>query len=317
METVLESPSLFCDDFMREQIQPPLQHRCKKFSPPELFMSHGKLVTSYPEVNLILHEVLTGIQPILGDQIIGMYLCGSLTSGSFDRLSDVDYVVVTKAVLSDDLLAALDILHQRIASMDIWCATQLEGIYIPQAALRKYDPIHGLHVLIDRGRGQRLHRMYIADALTSHAWWGGWVLLRENLREHGITLTGPDPCNLISPISAKELQEASAAILHGWAAPLLDNQAEISSRGYQAYIVLTLCRILYTLEHASVTSKQIAAKWAQEKLDQRWRPLIEQAWVGRQNPYLQAEEEDVNETLDFIRSALARCQLFESIKRNQ
>ncbi len=239
-----------------------------------------------------------------------MYLYGSLASGDFDRESDVDYVVVTTDVLSDNLFSALDAMHTRIATMDSWCATQLEGSYIPLHTLRQYDPVRALHIHIDRGWGERLHRMKMDSDLLSRAWWGGWVILRENLRECGITLAGPPPQTMIDPVSPDDLRQAASAILHGWTKQMLDNPAEISSRGYQSYTVLTLCRILYTLEHGAVVSKPVAAKWAQENLDARWSPLIDRAWVGRQNPGWKAESDDVSGTLDLI------CYILQTSLRN-
>ncbi|MDO9349571.1 MAG: DUF4111 domain-containing protein, partial [Anaerolineales bacterium] len=115
---------------------------------------------------------------------------------------------------------------------------------------------------------------------------------------------GPAPRTLIDPIPSDDLRQAILALLHGWAAPLLENPAEINSRGYQSYTVLSLCRILYTLHHGDVASKPVAAKWVQETLDERWTPLIDRAWVGRQNPGLKAQADDVNETLEFIRYTL-------------
>jgi len=267
--------------------------------------------TSYPEVNVVLQELLTSVQSILGNHFIGMYLYGSLATGDFDRESDVDYVVVTDDALHDDLVSALQDMHTRIATLDSWCATQLEGSYVPQGALRQYDPVHELHLHIDRGKGEQLKKMQLDNALLSRAWWGGWVLLRESLREKGITLAGPAPQTFIEPVSPDELRQAALAVLQGWTAQILNDPVEIDSRGYQSYTVLTLCRILYTLQHGSVASKPVAARWAQETLDQRWVPLIERAWIGRQNPGVKAQADEVHETLDLIRYTLECSQQFE------
>jgi hypothetical protein len=42
---------------------------------------------------------------------------------------------------------------------------------------------------------------------------------------------------------------------------------------YQAYAILTMCRALYTLQHGTVVSKSVAARWAQEVLGERWAAL--------------------------------------------
>jgi len=67
------------------------------------------------------------------------------------------------------------------------------------------------------------------------------------------------------------------------------------------------------LKNGTIASKPVAARWARETLNQRWVPLIERAWFGRQNAGLKAEPYDVNETLEFIRYTLERCQQSEMI----
>lgn len=101
-------------------------------------------------------------------------------------------------------------------------------------------------------------------------------------------------------------------ILNGWAVQILEEPARIQQRGGQTYTVLTLCRILYTLQHGKVVSKPVAARWAQETLGNRWVPLIKQAWEGRHNPGVDASPGDVNETLEFIRFALEQSRKLEA-----
>jgi predicted nucleotidyltransferase len=262
--------------------------------------------TPYPEVNSLLHVLLTDIKAILDDQFIGMYLYGSLAYGGFDTDSDVDFVVITRTELPEPLFSALQSMHDCIAKIDSWCATQLEATYLPQAALQQYDPLHALYVHLDRGAGEQLQHMHIEDPILSRAWWGGWVLLRAVLFDKGITLAGPAPQTLVEPVSPQDLKQATLAILPGWAAPLLDRPEEMDHRGYQSYIVLTLCRMLYTLEYGATASKPVAANWAQARLGAPWAALIERAWSGRHNPGSLANADDINGTLAFIRFTLDR-----------
>ena len=115
--------------------------------------------TPNADVNSVLHELLTGAQSILGPHFVGMYLYGSLANGDFDQNSDVDFVVVTDSEISGDLFLALQALHMQIATLDSWCATQLDGSYISQRALRRYDPTQTFHPHIDRGKGESLQMM--------------------------------------------------------------------------------------------------------------------------------------------------------------
>ena len=262
--------------------------------------------TPYPEVNTVLNELLPEVQGILGNQFIGMYLYGSLAYGGFDQDSDVDFIVVTEDDLPDALFTALQKMHTRIAKLDSWCATQLEGSYIPRHSLQTFDSVHVLHLHIDRGKDEHLQRMLIEDDRLSRAWWGGWVFMRAILWEHGIALAGPDPQTFIEPVPPGELKQAAQATLEGWLEPFLKDIGELANPGYQPYCVLTLCRILYTLEYDAIASKQVAARWVQETLGEPWIALIDRAWFGRHDPHAKASKVDVDGILDFIRFTLDR-----------
>jgi hypothetical protein len=253
--------------------------------------------TPYPDINALLHELLLSVQAILGSTFIGMYLEGSLTSDAFDQASDIDFVVVTNNEVTGELFAALQALHDRIAALNSPWAIQLEGSYISHQALRRYDPAHAVHPNIERGQGERL-KMVHHDAV--------WVIHRAILRERGIALAGPPAYTLIDPISPTDLQQAMLAMLPGWAAFLLHDPTQLRPRGYQSYIILTLCRVLYTLHAGAVVSKVAAARWAQDTLDERWGRLIERALAERHNSAGDASADDVDETLAFLHYTLER-----------
>src|SRR6266545_3494137 len=258
--------------------------------------------TPYPDINTLLQELLERVQTLLGSHFIGMYLEGSLTSADFDQDSDIDFVVVTDDEVSGDLFLALQAMHERIATLNSPWAIQLEGSYISRHALRRYDPAHAMHPNIERGPGERLK-------MTRHD--AAWVVHRSILRERGITVIGPAPHTLIDPVAPDDLRQAMLEIAPGWAAAILANPTQLHRRDYQSYIVLTLCRMLYTLHAGTVVSKPVAARWAQEALGQRWAPLIERTWVGRHDPESEASPEDVGGTLALLRHMLKRDRQFE------
>ena len=98
--------------------------------------------TPYPDVNALLHDVLVGAHQRLGPHFVGMYLEGSLVSDDFDQDSDIDFVVVTSDDLSPEQFTAVQQMHDHIATTPSWYADQLEGFYVAQPALRRYDPAH-------------------------------------------------------------------------------------------------------------------------------------------------------------------------------
>lgn len=270
--------------------------------------THFNNPTPYPEINALLQELLESVQSVLGSHFVGMYLGGSLASGDFDQDSDIDFEVVTDEDVSGDLFLALQAMHDRIAASDSEWGIQLEGSYISQHALRRYDPAHTLHPNIERGHGERL-KMADHDAV--------WDIHRYVLRERGITIVGPDPRTLIDPVSPDDLRRAVLSTLHGWAASILDNPEGIAGyRGYQSYVTLTLCRILYTLHHGAVVSKPVAAKWAQATQGEPWAPLVERAMVGRHASAMKPQPEDVDGTLALIRYTLEIGRQFEGLRED-
>lgn len=264
-------------------------------TPAPLAMGKGKCFTPYREVNALVQALLKAVRAELGDQFVGMYLEGSLANGDFDDASDIDFVVVTRREISPEEFSALHAMHERINQMDSRLAIELEGSYLSQRALRRYDPACDLHPNIERGRGEPLKWVEHGEA---------WVIHRHILRQRGIKLAGPAPQKLVDPVTPDQLRNGMHSLLQGWVTHLLNNPSEMSFRPYRFYVVLSLCRILYTLQWADVVSKQTAMRWAQEAFGTPWAGLIQRAWVGRLDSSLPEEPDDFQRTLDFIRFTL-------------
>jgi len=250
--------------------------------------------TPYPDVNAMLLRLLAEVQTILGDQFTGLYLYGSLAIGDFDPgKSDIDFLVVTTDALPDEKVAALATMHARLAASDSKWATELEGSYIPRRSLRHYDATDTHHPHIDRGGGTLAIEQHGTD----------WVIQCHVLRNQGVVVAGPDPRTLINPVSADELRRGVVGLLWWWELQLSDT-SRVEQSGYQAYTILSMCRILYTLEYGTVASKPAAARWARGTLGERWVALIERAVNWQPGDSM----DRLNETLEFIRYTLAHSQ---------
>jgi len=222
-------------------------------------------------VNAILQELLTSARAVLGEQFVGMYLYGSLSSGDFNPdTSDIDFVVVTEGALPPETVAGLEALHKRLWAAGSYWAAHLEGTYIPRAAWRRYDPAMPPVPSVNEG----------------HFYVGGhgsdWVIQRQVVRAGGVVVAGPPPASLIDPVTPDELRAAVAGIIRGWWGPVvLADEAFLRRPDYQAFAVLTMCRALYVLAHGAIVSKPAAARWAVAALPERWHSLIEQAAAWR------------------------------------
>lgn len=229
-----------------------------------------KNTTTYPDVDEMLHLLANDIQRILGDQLIGLYLHGSLAGGDFNpRRSDIDFLAATAGVLEEDILEQLAAMHRQHRSTGLAWAAHIEGSYIPVAALRRYDPDNDRHPALDVDGNFKVQ---------NHG--SAWVIQRHILREKGVALIGPPAHTLVDPVSAKALREAQVGTLREWWRPQLSDPWILRTSEYQAYGVLTMCRSLYTLRTGETASKTVTANWALQALDPRWHTLIREslAW---------------------------------------
>src|SRR5262245_50199906 len=109
--------------------------------------------TPYPDINEILNLLLTQVKAILQDQFVGMYLYGSLSSGDFNpETSDVDFLVITKDLLPEIKITALESMHNQIWVSGLKHVASLEGAYIPQKEIRRHDPNHLPTPTINEGK---------------------------------------------------------------------------------------------------------------------------------------------------------------------
>jgi Domain of unknown function (DUF4111) len=248
--------------------------------------------TPYPDVNAALYELQTNIQAVVGTQCRGMYLSGSLALGDFQpQDSDIDLMVVTLDVLSEEAVAELREMHRHFDQRSSPWAARLDVVYIPEDALRESFPKAARYPILEWPGLLEL------DQLES-----GWPIQRYTLREYGIVVSGPDPRSLLDPVDPDDLRQASATIVERWQAQALGDPewfAWLREGHNQAFVVLTLCRLLYTLDTGSVASKPAAARWAEHTLASRWTGLIGRAETG-QHPTGDDLDNDVNDTVALV-----------------
>lgn len=281
----------------RDSGQPDLTTRRRsKLSGVDHRPKDGGLITAtpYSDVNVVVSLLLGNVRRILGDEFVGMYLYGSLATGDFDpAASDIDFLVVTKAEVSDAVLAHLREMHRQIGSGGTSYANRLEGSYIPLKAVRHYDNSNASHpsIGVDWEFGVGHHGP-------------AWVLERHSLSRQGVVVSGPSPGTLIDSVSPRELRIAVTDLLRDFWQRQVDGADCRRPRAYQAFAILTLCRALYTLERGSLVSKRVAVEWARRSLEMEWVPHLDRAWLWRHDH----AEDDMTDTLEFLRYALARSR---------
>ena len=224
------------------------------------------------DVTAMLDALRSGIQEALGDNLVGVYLRGSLALGDFiPATSDIDVLAVTARPVGDEEFATLADLHARLSASSLVFANRLEIAYIDRPAWRRYQP--GLrHPSL--GQGETL-------AWSEHR--DNWILERWTVRECGVTLLGPEPATLIDPIAAHELSAAVRTRLRDWAdwANHPDDPDWLLPRAHKAYVVETMCRALATIACGQLLSKPRSVAWALTALPEPWRSTVERSQVWR------------------------------------
>lgn len=254
-----------------------------------------------PEVVPLLDELTAGIRDALGDNLVGVYLRGSLALGGFDpATSDVDLLVVTERPVSKVEGEALEALHNRIPPTNAdGAGRRYEVSYIDRASIRRFEP------------GQRLHARSGDEA--AFEWYehrDNFVLERWTVRERGVALLGPDPKTLIDQVSTEEIRAAVASELRirvvDWAGSTGPAPGWLQHRGAQVFEVETVCRALHTLATGELRTKAEAIAWARASLPSQWRTLIE--WSQTYRGDLTQDEAQIEEVRAFARWAAAKTE---------
>lgn len=228
--------------------------------------------TPYPDVNKVLDLLHSKASAILGTQMVGAYLYGSLSSGDFNpESSDIDFAIVTESVLEPETVSALEKMHAETWTSGLKWAAKLEGAYVPKSLICCHNLSGPPCPSVNEGK------FYVAQLGSD------WIIQRHIMREYGVVLSGPDPKTLIDPVSADEIRQSVRGVLDEWWFPMLENPSWLREHGseYHAYTVISMCRALHALEHGTIVSKPMAANWAQSEFGAQWSTLIDKALTAQ------------------------------------
>jgi hypothetical protein len=249
--------------------------------------------TTHPDVNRLLLDLHGQVSAILGDEMVGFYLYGSLATGGFKAgRSDIDFVVVTQDYLPDTIIKSLEAMHMGlIESGDKW-AKKLEGAYVPQELIRRHDPAQQPVPTINEAQ------FYLARLGSD------WIFQRDTLRNDESILSGPSLREMIDPVPAGDLKRAILEIVDAWWAPMLADPSPLQRPGYQPFTVHSMCRMLCTMETGEQINKVEACTWALEALPAKWSSLIEVALAWSEGE----EIGSIGHTIGFMQYAIDRCR---------
>ena len=260
----------------------------------------------YPELREVLNIFVNEITAELNENLVGIYLVGSIASGDFDLDSDVDFLVVTNTELTEADMKPLQDIQIKIHNIDCYPAKHLEGSYISITDLSDWSTV-GQKKLYYFDNGSTTYEQTTHD----NQWHVRWIL-----RECGITLVGRKPETILRAIPINELLNEIKKVMHLSMTIFQDEKNRplsfANSRFGQSFFVLTYCRMLHTLHTGTVQSKKAGATWAKQFVEPKWVDLIDLAWNEREGVrflvkiHQRAEQSLLDETLEFMKYAISQ-----------
>jgi streptomycin 3"-adenylyltransferase len=204
---------------------------------------------------LLLNEIVNSYSTILKDNLVGIYLHGSLAMNCFNPLvSDIDFIVVVKSkLLFEDmrklinvLLELSDVGPQNGFEMSVLLEKDtIVNFKYPTPFILHYSDMYKDKYMNDAN--------YICGGFEDTDLAVHFVIIRER----GIALIGKPINEVFQKIPQKYY---IASIMND----IIDARVKIINN--PVYNTLNLCRVLCFLEEGKICSKKEGGEWAKAKL---------------------------------------------------
>lgn len=261
-------------------------------------------LTPHKDVNDFLAFFTDGTISIFKENLIGIYLTGSLSYQAFNyNSSDVDITVILQNPVSPAELSAIkNFLALVENSFNTW-ARRLDCSYTPVEMLTSVLPPKKPRPWYWGGE-----RILYAEAPYGNE----WSINNYLLYNYAISLFGPAFKELTKPINIEEVQKACLRDLFAEWEPKKTNRDWFKDSHQQSYFILNLCRILYTVMCKSAGSKKIASSWVKKEYGIPWQDLINTAEQWQYGIELNCQERAI-EFLNFVLDQVSKTELYNQL----
>ena len=270
--------------------------------------------TPYKELDIVLEGYAQKLSHALKDNLIGVYLQGSLAIGDFDMTSDVDFLVVITNELTRKEVDEIQKIHDEVYKQDNRWVKRLEYSFFPR------QKINSVSSPFENGseNSTEERKLWYFDngskriEKSDH---DNTLVVRWTLREKGITLIGPDPKEFVKLINPNDLRKEIRETMLGWGKQLTKDASPFKNRFYQSFIVLNFSRMLHDLYIGKVSSKLEAMKWARSELDAEWAELIDFCWEERRDTSISvsqpANDRVFRKSMEFVAYTLDKAENYK------
>lgn len=239
---------------------------------------------NHSHVSELLRDIAESYRAVLGDNLVGIYIHGSLAFGCFvSGASDVDYIAVVKndpepeqktAIIRETLRLELQNPPKGL-EMHILSLTACKNFSHPCPFLLHYSAFH-------RGKAEKdpadfAFNMHGTDPdLAAHI---------TVMNAVGIPLFGPNVADIFSPVPEKDYLDSIMFDV---------NSAEEEISQNPVYFILNLCRVLAHIREQKILSKADGGKWGLKNLPPKFSRLIYSALLAYcgSSAYLSSSDEE-------------------------
>ena len=209
------------------------------------------MLENYPDIGAFLRSVTADVSAIFHANVFGLYLTGSLTTGSFrSEISDIDLILILKEPINSvertGVAEWARVLEGRSPLVE-----KLDLAIIDVASVRATD-----------GKTQRNGLEFWRGRLCeSNNTLADNLLVWSNILACGVTLLGVGPRKVVGTIPHEYIRN----VMHKELLGLKEQMAESfeADMKFRYFVVTTLCRMQYTEATQGFVSKEGALEWYQ------------------------------------------------------
>jgi len=215
------------------------------------------------EVEKILENIVEKFKEILGYNLVGIYLHGSLAMGCYTNNSDIDFLVVVSEPLDFkirrkliDSIIHLDSLPKKGLEMSIILKKYAKEFIYPTPYELHYSDYHRENYLNNFN--------YTCEGLEDKDLAAHMTVIIHR----GICLYGKRIEEVFSYVPRRYYVDSIISDIEGATNEIIENPI---------YIILNLCRVLYYLKESTVCSKLEGGEWGVKNIPIQYKKIVQDA----------------------------------------
>ena len=213
----------------------------------------------------LLYEYEWKLKENFKDKIFGIYLYNSIAINAFDEnKSDIDIVIIIKEDFTKDEVVELKNIHREL-NKNFSYSKKMEGMYIKLKDISKTNDLLEPYIYFENGR---LHKPGYYD-INYVTWW--------TLKHNGIGINSPRVNDLNIKVDWEDILNTMNYNLNFYWKSKSNKKSIFILDYWIEFSVLTLCRIVNTLEYKEINSKLASANMALTSMNKEFNKIILEA----------------------------------------